>query len=263
MRFCLPLGVPIVTSVETTTRRTIAPVLAPWACLALALGLAGCGPTPIRYTETIGYANATPSGYLGDLQFGGSVSKVTLTLTFDGDVRNLVSFNVAPDHPNLFNHGVGAEMLQGTATVTIRDADTGAILKQGTFLPEAGIFVSVDNGNGGIGFGSGGRLPSDPLFPAQIQVAYPYAIFLVPTVKPTMAADFDSGPRPAISCVGFGHTSTPPPPPGPSNCQPPVVLPTDVGPLLINADVELTTGTFTVQFRPTATKVVPAKPPKT
>ena len=58
----------------------------------------------------------------------------------------------------------------------MQDALTKLAILQGTFVPGARVFVSVDNGNGGIGFGSLGALPTDPSFPNHgVEVAYPYA----------------------------------------------------------------------------------------
>src|SRR5262249_14304239 len=91
----------------------------------------------------------------------------------------------------------------GTAAVKVEDFSTPAgVTTSGTFLPSAGIFVSVDGKNSGIGFGSSGLLPQDPNFPAQIQPIYPFALAAVSGLSTyTLKTDIDTQGYFALSCV--------------------------------------------------------------
>lgn len=211
---------------------------------AAALALSACG-TPITYTETITGPPGWPSGSLGTVGFGGNNRQAKLVFTLEGNTMNVVPFNVKTTK-HAVNDGVGFETIVGTATVTVLDAATSQVMAHGTFLPEAGIFVSIDNGNRGIGFGSFSANPADPRFPGDIEVAYPYALFLAPETD--LRSNYNAavnGPRPAGSCAGFnGRKGTR----GPGNCNVPPPLPTDAGPLVINSDTfaePQTSGTFT------------------
>src|ERR1700722_6737923 len=139
----------------------------------------------VTYTMTVfGWLPGWPAGSLGNVSFGGTDPQspnrnVNLVFTFEGNTNDVVPFKVKRQHKGV-NDGVGFEIVAGEASVTVQDSTTGRTIAQGTFIPDARIFVSVDNGNGGIGFGSLGALPSDSDFPTGIEVAYPYAQFLAP-----------------------------------------------------------------------------------
>jgi hypothetical protein len=138
--------------------------LARLAVLLLAALLAFTAETrgvPITYTlevyRTPGVPSGTsPSGKLGAISFGGSNGDVILTFTFEGDTANVIPFTTTTTPP-----ASGFEILIGVASVEVKDANSGVISAQGIFSPSAGIFVSVDNTNHGMGFGSFGTLAAE------------------------------------------------------------------------------------------------------
>jgi hypothetical protein len=157
------------------------------ACLLLAfLALTINAPAvPITYTLVI---QKTPTAIEGDsfnlgvsgrlvsksgtLNFGGSNGDVVVTLIFEGDTTDVVSYSVPCNDPNATCPVNGSEIIPGTAAFQIRAASTGHILAQGTFLPPAKIFVGLDTTNGGISFGSfavadptSSAFPGEPLYP--------------------------------------------------------------------------------------------------
>lgn len=154
------------------------------------------------------------SGTLNGTPFTGAF----LDVTFEGDTTTVLPFTVqGPRGPVS-----GYINLVGTATFFISGAN--GFFAQGTFLPSAGIFVSVDNVNGGIGVGSFGVPPSNPNFPGQ--VAYPAGI-LTPTgavATYDLKSDFLLTSGFAISWVGFPAS---PPEPG-------IPLPTTSGDLILD-----------------------------
>lgn len=118
-----------------------------------ALPLSGA---PITYTESL----AASSGKLGGVAFSNAI----LFLTFQGDTTNVVPYSVPRSN--------GFEISQGTASVQVMDSGSGVVIARGTFLPAAGIFISADATNGGIGFGSFAVVDQhSPNFPGI--VAYP------------------------------------------------------------------------------------------
>jgi hypothetical protein len=196
------------------------------------------GAVPITYTEVIsGYGGATdksPSGTLGGVAFGGlggSAGEAVLKFIFQGDTSDVVPFSVGPTH--------GYEILVGTASVQVLNT-VGNVLAQGAFLPSAGIYVSIDNTNLGVGFGSLGALPSDPQFPGQ--PLYPYAIILNGTSD---VGTFDLKGNDIIqsvnaaSCVNF-----------PGICAPAFALPTAAGDLFVDSNFGGQFGTFTATSVP-------------
>jgi hypothetical protein len=207
-------------------------MLAGFACVANAV--------PITYRLIIMpnfSSNLGPAGTLGSVPFGGvgAVGGIctgtgcsnVLTFTFEGDTANVVPFSITSPRPTS-----GFEILVGTASVRVTDAFTGVLVAQGTFQPSAGIFISIDNSNGGVGFGSFViSNPSDPKFPGQ--PVYPYAMsgMLVANaglLTYDLRSNFFLGPTPlrqfGVSCVGF-----------PGTCATPLALATDAGNLLVNA----------------------------
>ena len=206
-----------------------------------------------------------PAGTLGNISFGGSDPtspnrNVNLIFTMVGNTADVVPYH-APRHcsPNCTNNAVndgdGFEIVAGTATVTVQNAQTGATIASGTITPAAGVFVSVDNGNHGIGFGSLGALPSDPTFPANgVEVAYPYAQFSAPTTD--LKSNYSTNSIWALSCAGFnGSPGTVDPSVG--NCHFPLSLGTTAGTLVIQSNGHEATATgstiqstFTVSVAP-------------
>jgi hypothetical protein len=188
----------------------------------------------VTYTETIfNYTPGWPAGRLGTVSFGGASAhpNVNLIFTFEGNTHDIVPYNVPTTKPAV-NDGVGVEILAGTATVTVQDATTKQTIAQGTFVPGARVFVSVDNGNHGIGFGSLGALPTDPSFPNHgVEVAYPYAQFKAPATD--LASNYTTSGDWALSCAGFSGS---PGQKGPGTCNLPISLGTTAGVLEVTSN---------------------------
>ena len=162
------------------------------------------------------------SGSLGGVSFTNAV----FVLTFDGDTNDVVPYSIPG--------ASGYEIVAGTAAIQIFDAASRALLAQATFLPSAGIYVSVDNTNNGIGFGSHGALPTAAGFPGE--PVYPSGL-LTPTGAVTsydLKGSFDVLGF-ATSCVGFG---------GPTGCNAPYTLQTDAGGLVLD-HVNISSAEFT------------------
>jgi len=200
---------------------------------------------PVTYTLVVqgvpGAVPNSPAGTLGPVAFGvgSAIPNAILTFTFEGDTANVLHFT-APTF--------GYEILLGTATVTLTNGDTRVVVAQGTFLPSAGIFVSVDD-SGGIGFGSFGLPPSDPNFGVTIHPVYPYALFDTSIFPYDLKSNFivtepsTAGPG-AYTCYDF------PPQFPPNPCGMAVPLPTTAGNLLIPFPPYFEAGTFTTVLHP-------------
>ncbi len=198
---------------------------------------------PVTYTETIfNFAPGWPAGSLGNVSFGGSAPQapnrnVNLIFTFEGNTADVVPYLVPRGcRPNCTNNavndGAGFEIVAGTATITIQDAQTHQTIAHATFIPAARVFVSVDNGNGGVGFGSFGALPGDPTFPDHgVEVAYPYAQFRAATTD--LKTNYTTNADWALSCAGFNKS---PGQRGPGTCNLPYALGTTAGVLTITSN---------------------------
>jgi|SRR5215469_2332208 len=182
---------------------------------------------PVTYTLVI--ATGAASGTLGTLAFSNAV----LTFSFEGDTANVLDFSTPLN---------GHEIVIGTASVEVTDAVSNQVIAQATFMPAAGIFVSIDNKNEGVGFGSFGGPPGSTQFPGF--PAYPYAEFgSNPSLSSyDLRSNFNSGFEYALSCVGF---------PG-GSCAP-IALPTTAGDLLVNPTEAFCCATFTAQLQPMTT----------
>jgi hypothetical protein len=181
-------------------------------------------------------ASLSASGTFAGKPFSNSV----VFLTFEGDTANVIPFSLpGPNGPV-----TGYVNLVGTASVEIFDENGNDF--HDTFLPSAGIYVSVDNTNGGVGFGSFGVPPGNPTFPGQ--VAYPAAMFVFPRsdvatydLKSDIALDLGDPPTGlAVSCVGF-----------PGFCGVPLALPMTSGDLILNV------GRSSSEFSAVTQKVIP------
>jgi hypothetical protein len=172
---------------------------------------------PITYTFT---AEGPITGTLGGVEIGGMTGDVptdVITFTFVSDTSDVTPFTLGNVH--------GWEALTGTGSITVRDFETSAVVAQGAFLPSDDIFVSIDNVNGGVGFGSGGVSdPTDPAFPGA--PAYPFAIasndpaiftYDLDTFRVFVSAN-------SLSCLGF-----------PGACTTPTALATSAGDLIFGA----------------------------
>lgn len=144
--------------------------------------------------------NIVVAGNLGPVTFGSPNPPAVLTFTFEGDTADVFSWNATGP----FHTATGFEIAVGSASVTVTDQATGTVLAKGNFLPTAGIFVSVDSTNQGIGFGSGAVLDqTNPAFPGE--PVYPFSMI---SFGPISAYDLKSNFTAAsngwvISCVGF------------------------------------------------------------
>jgi hypothetical protein len=182
---------------------------ASWTCAALA--------EPITYTFT---AEGPITGTLGGVAIGGMTGDVptdVITFTFLSDTSDVTPFTFGNVH--------GWEALTGTGSITVRDFESSAIVAQGAFLPSDRIFVSIDNVNGGVGFGSGSVSdPTDPAFPGN--PAYPFAIAsddpAIFTYDLQSFHVFVSSN--SLSCLGF-----------PGACTAPTALATTAGDLIFGA----------------------------
>ena len=117
-----------------------------------------------------------------------------ITFTFTADTSTVQSFNI-PGAAHGFVNDVG------TGSFSIVSNTTMETVASGTFLPGDGIFVSVDNQNGGIGFGSLSSPPGDPNFPGD--AAYPLGIESGDLSTYDLQSEigiFGSG---SLSCAGF------------------------------------------------------------
>jgi hypothetical protein len=208
------------------------------ACTAAAILAVVLGVTPRAYGEPITYkeviksaggaTGVSPSGSLGAVKFGGTNGDAILVLRFEGDTTDVSTFTTPVN---------GAENLVGVASVEVKDAKTGAVLARGDFINSDGIFVSADNTNGGVGFGSGG-VPPGPGFPGQ--PAYPYAIAdLTPGGPIDLKTEITVTGTFVASCFNFPVAVA-------SDCGAPQPLHTTAGDLLVN--VALGTGTQVGRF---------------
>jgi len=190
--------------------RTASALVFFWALVLASVAQA----TPITYMLQVYGGNAT--GSLNGVPF----SNAKLVLTFNGDTANVMPYSIVGPSGTATS---GYQILQGTAAIQIFDL-SNTLIDEATFLPSAGIYVSVDSTNGGIGFGSHGALPTSVSFPGE--PVYPEGMLISP---PTalggydLTGYYDSGPHFAISCAGF-----------PGNCSDtPFALPTTKGDLVI------------------------------
>ena len=196
------------------------------ACLVFA---SAADAAPVTYTLVFATnpGGANPTGSLGSVTFGNTADWVRITLTFQGDTQNVTPWSIGGTA-----HTQGYEIRTGAASVEI-DGPNG-VLAQGTFDPAAGIFVSIDNTNEGIGFGSHAVWPpTDPNFPGE--PAYPFGDWIFSgggvglTADPStydLKSNFDSGLNSGWSCVGF-------PANWPNNCGM-LALPTSAGNFSLN-----------------------------
>ena len=188
--------------------------------MGLLAGPMAANAVPITYTfyDLTEPAGGVPlSGSLGDLTFSGS--SYALIFTFKGDTSNVVPWTVTV--PTGSVHGY--EMLVGSASVTLISG--GQTVAQGTFLPSDGIFVSVDNTNVSVGFGSEGVPQSSTGFPGQ--VAYPLGdLFATSLVQGLglydLKTDLNVGGS-GIACVDFPTLP----------CAPSIPLATTAGDLIV------------------------------
>jgi hypothetical protein len=212
--------------------------------IAVGLAVAGLLAAPARATS-VWYETdlwgGTASGTLNGMAF----KNADIQLDFFGDTSTTHAYTV--NNPSGGGKTSGYINLTGTATFGIYsfNASTGTYttVGTGTFQASDHIYVSVDNTNGGIGFGSFGVLPGHAGFPGQ--PVYPGAI-LVPAccVSPNVSKyDLKSNlfvSAYQLGCWGF---------PGP--CSTGKALATTAGPLVLN-QITVGQGQFNAQTFPGA-----------
>jgi PEP-CTERM motif len=195
---------------EMKTTRSPFVWLAAAAFCALSTGAALA--EPILYTFT---AQGPITGTLGGVAIGGVTGDDptdVIEFKFLSDTSDVTPFTAGNVH--------GWEALTGTGSITVRDFQTSTIVAQGAFLPSDDIFVSIDNVNGGIGFGSGGSsFPGAPAYPFGIAQTNDPAIN---TYDLSSFHVFTS--TSALSCFGF-----------PGGCSAPPALATTAGDLIFGA----------------------------
>jgi len=172
------------------------------------------------------------SGTLNGVPF----SNANVQLDFYGDTSTTKHFTV-PNTPPTKGSTSGYINLTGSATFTIWNPNTFVKIGSGTFQSPAGIYVSVDNTNGGIGFGSFGVPPGHAGFPGQ--PVYPGAV-LVPAccvspnvTKYNLESNFFVSAY-QIGCYGF------------PTCKTGRALATTAGPLVLN-QITVGQGQFNAQ----------------
>jgi hypothetical protein len=183
------------------------------------------------------------SGSLGNVTFDNTAK---ITFIFEGDTDNVFAWGPLPAVINPIRGPVtGLENMMGVASVEITNAVSGALIAKGTFKPEAGIFVSVDQKNAGIGFGSFSVPLSDTAhFPGQ--PIYPYAVVALSNTPDLSTYDLKSDISVfggVLSCIDFPTTT----------CGTPRALPTTAGDLYVNpAGVQIIYfgGPFTATVHP-------------
>jgi PEP-CTERM motif len=208
-----------------------------------ASSLCGALAEPITYKFTVqGPGQGPVPGFTATLDgqpIGGGDDVVTFT--FVADTSDVDSFSV----PGAF----GYVNFVGTASFSVLDLDTMELVASGTFAPADNIFVSVDDKNGGIGFGSN---PANGAFPGD--AAYPLGIeFSTATTQYDLKSEigiFGSG---SLSCAGF-----------PGACVAPPILATTAGDLVLGGPngESSTSGTFVAEFTSGGVSPPPAPIPE-
>jgi hypothetical protein len=211
------------------------------AVVAVVLAGAGLLPAP-AHANSVWYEVDLWAGNASGTLNGKPFSNADVQLDFFGDTSTVQHYSV----PNPPGKGTTSGYINLTSTsatfgIYVFNSATGSYTTVGTgsFQPSAGIYVSVDNTNGGVGFGSFGVPPGHAGFPGQ--PVYPGAI-LVPAccVTPNVSKyDLKSNffvSAYQIGCWGF-----------PGACQTGKALATTAGPLVLKQITVGTPGQFNAQ----------------
>jgi PEP-CTERM motif len=173
-------------------------------------------------SETIIYSFEPFGGFLGmlgDASIGGDGEQIRFTFVSDTtEVKQFTFDDGSPDPVKGFYNA------DGVSSFTITDK-FGSVIAQGDFLPSDDIFVSMDQKNGGIGFGSGVSsdgtgFPGNPAYP----LGMPIDATAISTYTLQSPAALEVHDR-LRSCVGF-----------PFGCSAPLSLATTVGDLTLMTD---------------------------
>jgi hypothetical protein len=212
------------------------------AAYAVVLVCASSLPVPV-HANSVWYEVDLWAGNASGTLNGKHFSNADIQLDFFGDTSTVLPYSVAnPTPPGGKTSGyVNLTSTSATFGIYSFNPSTGTYttVGTGTFEPSARIYVSVDNTNGGIGFGSFGVKPGQAGFPGQ--PVYPGSI-LVPAccvtpnvtkydLKSTFFVDAYQ-----ISCWGF-----------PGTCRTGNALATTAGPLVLNQITVGTPGDFNAQ----------------
>ena len=209
----------------TSTRGLIA------AVFAAVLACAGSLPAPAQ-ADTAWYELDMWAGNASGTLNGVAFSNADIQLDFFGDTSTVQPFS-APNPDGSMTTGY-INPTSSSATFGIYEFDPNTwsytTVGQGSFLPDANIYVSVDNTNGGIGFGSippGNSFPGQPTYPGGPLVPACCVSPNVATYDLTTSTFVDAY---QISCWGFPE----------SPCQTGQPLDTTAGQLVLN---QITVGT--------------------
>ena len=211
---------------------------------------------PITYKFTVQGPGEGPvagfDGTLGGKPIGGRDDLITFT--FVGDTSSVEPFAVPGAH--------GFVNAIGTGSFSIFDLDSAELVAKGTFLSGDGIFVSVDDLNGGIGFGSLYNPPGGPDNPFPGDSAYPLGIqFSTATTQYDLQSEIGIIGSASLSCAGF-----------PNSCILPPILDTTAGDLVLAASDTppggsgaqySTFGTFVAEFPTVTPPPAPVPEPST
>jgi hypothetical protein len=154
----------------------------------------------------------TLTGYtatLGGAPIVTAADNDVITFTFTGDTSNVQTWVVDSSSGNVEAGGYLINV--GTGSFSIVNNDTMESVASGTFLRSDNIFVSADNVNGGVGFGSNFTPMGGPKhFPGD--AAYPIGVeFSRATTFTTLQDEIGIFGTGSVSCSGFpGGCGMPP-----------------------------------------------------
>lgn len=211
------------------------------AACAVVLGGASLVPAPAQ-ANAVWYEVDLWAGNASGTLNGKPFTNADVQLDFFGDTSTVQHFSV-PNPPGKGNTSGYINLTSTSATFGIYEFDsaTGSYTTVGTgnFLPAAAIYVSVDNTNGGIGFGSFGVPPGHAGFPGQ--PVYPGGILVPACCVTPNVTKYDLRSNFFVSayqlgCYGF-----------PGTCRAAKPLATTAGPLVLNQITVGTPGQFNAQ----------------
>ena len=168
---------------------------------------------PVTYQLVVFGVNGTPTTeipgpvvQIGNNTYGAIGQEIKVTFTFQADTSNVDAYSIPG--------ASGYEIRIGTASVLVQDSSNlSNVLFQGTFDPTALIFVSIDNTNLGIGFGSKAVWPpTAPGFPGQPVYPLGYYIWFLSQARTyDLKSDFNTGLIETFGIVGGWSCSSGPP----------------------------------------------------
>jgi hypothetical protein len=206
----------------------------------------GAFAEPITYKFTVQGGTATVPGLGTITGYTATLDGVPVVTADDNDVITFTFVSNTSDVDTFSVPGAsGYVNFVGTGSFSIVNNDTMQTVAQGTFAPSDNIFVSVDDQNGGIGFGSN---PANASFPGN--AAYPLGVeFSTVTTQYDLKSEIGIFGSRSVSCAGF-----------PGGCVTPPDLATTAGDLVIggSSGQVSTEGNFVAEF--TSGGVTPPPP---